>query len=201
MRSRKTSWCTACFSGSHPTLQPASGPAPSIPLKVFSVFFVGSVAPFLKSVPSTPPVRRTLQFNRITSSGRGPPDERDDARASAGTDAGRGRGRDALGAARVARLRGRPRQLPLRGSDADQQDERGPAAGCLELRARDDRFQPARGTRRRLWPRSRQLVRRAGCRHRQAAVGAPAGRRFQRARRELLGEPRRQDPPPDLQRQ
>ena len=81
-------------------------------------------------VPPASPVAPQLQFPRCNG---GSLDETD-RRASAGTDAGRGRGRDALGAARVARLFGQPRQLALRGGDADHQGERRAVAGRLELR-------------------------------------------------------------------
>ena len=62
------------------------------------------------------------------------------ARESAGIDGGGGPGHVALGAARVARLCGRARQLALRGRDANHQGQRQPAG------SRVDAIPPARPT-------------------------------------------------------
>ena len=102
-------------------------------------------------------------------------------------------------AARMARLRRRPRQLAVRRRDADHQVQRQPASGGLDVPARPDRLQPGRRARRRLRPRPERLVRGARRGDRQAALD-PRGRAgLQQPRRQLLGEQGRQGPPADLQ--
>ena len=97
---------------------------------------------------------------------------------------------------------GGPDSSRLRRVDANHQGQRRPAGGRPGAYASGlTDFNPlvVRGV---VYGRGpEQLVRRARRGHRQAAVDAPAVRRLQRPRRELLGEQRRQGAPADLQLQ
>ena len=101
--------------------------------------------------------------------------------------------------ARMARLRRRPRQLPVRRREADHQVQCEPAPGGLDVRRRPDRLQSARRARGRLRPRPERRFRGARCGDRKADLDPRGCSGLQQSRRELLGEQGRQGPPSDFQ--
>ena len=97
--------------------------------------------------------------------------------------------------ARMARLCRRAGQLPVRRRHPDHQGQRRAAAGRLDVSRRRHRLQSARRPRRDLHAGPRQRARRPRRGHRRAALGVAGDQGLRGARRELLGERRRQGSP------
>ncbi len=95
----------------------------------------------------------------------------------------------------MARLRGRAGQFAVRRRHPDHQGERRDAGGRLDLSRRRHRLQSAGRPRRDLHPGARQRPRRPRRGHRRQALGIAGDQGLPGARRELLGERRRQGPP------